>query len=107
MKGNVILSPEGRKRFFVVHGGLFSKDEVTLEDIRTIDRIGRQPAQESVMCGSFFLSLLGIYSVRLLYLFTYRRGNAYVKEAPTSLMTSLSYYGLILRRNLVEVRVNA
>jgi len=50
MKGDTILSPEGRKRFFVVHGGLFSKDEVTLEDIRKIDRIGRQPAQESVMC---------------------------------------------------------
>ena len=31
---NAILSPEGRKRYFVVHGGLFSKDGVTLEDIR-------------------------------------------------------------------------
>ena len=26
---DVILSPEGRKRYFVVHGGLFSKDDVT------------------------------------------------------------------------------
>ena len=45
-----ILSPLGRKRFFVVHGGLFSKDEVTLEDIRKIDRIGRQPGQEGLIC---------------------------------------------------------
>jgi len=51
-----ILSPLGRKRFFVVHGGLFSKDEVTLEDIRKIDRIGRQPGQEGLMCNFQFLS---------------------------------------------------
>ncbi|KAL6310377.1 Metallo-dependent phosphatase-like protein [Sparassis latifolia] len=49
-KGRVILSPEGRKRYFVVHGGLFSKDGVTLEDIRKIDRIGRQPGQQGLMC---------------------------------------------------------
>ncbi|KZT08357.1 protein phosphatase 5, partial [Laetiporus sulphureus 93-53] len=48
--GSAILSPEGRKRFFVVHGGLFSKDGVTLEDIRKIDRIGRQPGQEGLIC---------------------------------------------------------
>lgn len=46
----VILSPQGKKRFFVVHGGLFSKDDVTLEDIRKIDRIGRQPGQEGLIC---------------------------------------------------------
>ncbi|CAA7261672.1 unnamed protein product [Cyclocybe aegerita] len=45
-----ILSPEGRRRFFVVHGGLFSKDGVTLDEIRKIDRIGRQPGQEGLMC---------------------------------------------------------
>ncbi|OJT10453.1 Serine/threonine-protein phosphatase 5 [Trametes pubescens] len=45
-----ILSPEGRKRYFIVHGGLFSKDGVTLDDIRKIDRIGRQPGQEGIMC---------------------------------------------------------
>jgi len=45
-----ILSPEGLKRFFVVHGGLFSKDGVTLDDIRKIDRIGKQPGQEGIMC---------------------------------------------------------
>ncbi|KAJ7772592.1 phosphoprotein phosphatase [Mycena maculata] len=45
-----ILSPQGLKRYFVVHGGLFSKDGVTLEDIRKIDRIGRQPGQEGLMC---------------------------------------------------------
>ncbi|CCM01501.1 uncharacterized protein FIBRA_03555 [Fibroporia radiculosa] len=48
--GNAILSPEGKKRYFVVHGGLFSKDGVTLEDIRKIERIGRQPGQEGLMC---------------------------------------------------------
>ncbi|PCH43789.1 protein phosphatase 5 [Wolfiporia cocos MD-104 SS10] len=45
-----ILSPKGLKRYFVVHGGLFSQDGVTLEDIRKIDRIGRQPGQEGLMC---------------------------------------------------------
>ncbi|KAJ6596660.1 phosphoprotein phosphatase [Mycena sp. CBHHK59/15] len=48
--GSPILSPQGFKRYFVVHGGLFSKDGVTLEDIRKIDRIGRQPGQEGLMC---------------------------------------------------------
>ncbi|KAF7306087.1 Serine/threonine-protein phosphatase [Mycena chlorophos] len=48
--GNPILSPEGRKRYFVVHGGLFSKDGVTLDEIRKISRIGRQPGQEGLMC---------------------------------------------------------
>ncbi|KAF9820368.1 hypothetical protein IEO21_01377 [Rhodonia placenta] len=47
--GNAILSPEGKKRYFVVHGGLFSKDGVTLDDIRKIERIGRQPGQEGLM----------------------------------------------------------
>ncbi|KAI0823716.1 Metallo-dependent phosphatase-like protein [Trametes gibbosa] len=47
---NVILSPDGRKRFFVVHGGLFSKDGVTLDDVRKIKRIGKQPGQEGIMC---------------------------------------------------------
>ncbi|KAJ3490364.1 hypothetical protein NLI96_g1484 [Meripilus lineatus] len=47
---SAILSPEGRKRYFVVHGGLFSKDDVSLEDIRKIDRIGKQPGQEGLMC---------------------------------------------------------
>jgi serine/threonine-protein phosphatase 5 len=49
-KGDAILSPQDLKRFFVVHGGLFSKDGVTLEDIRQIDRIGRQPGQEGILC---------------------------------------------------------
>ncbi|KAJ6587140.1 phosphoprotein phosphatase [Mycena vulgaris] len=48
--GTPILSSQGLKRYFVVHGGLFSKDGVTLEDIRKIDRIGRQPGQEGLMC---------------------------------------------------------
>lgn len=45
-----ILSPEGLKRYFIVHGGLFSKDNVTLDDVRKIPRIGRQPGQEGLMC---------------------------------------------------------
>ncbi|THG95052.1 hypothetical protein EW145_g8032 [Phellinidium pouzarii] len=45
-----ILTPSGFKRYFVVHGGLFSKDEVTLDDIRKIPRLGRQPGQEGLMC---------------------------------------------------------
>jgi serine/threonine-protein phosphatase 5 len=50
LKKNAILSPDGLKRYFVVHGGLFSKDEVTLEDIRKIPRFGKQPGQEGLMC---------------------------------------------------------
>ncbi|KAF8904494.1 phosphoprotein phosphatase [Gymnopilus junonius] len=49
-KDGAILSPQGLKRFFVVHGGLFSKDGVTLEDIRKIERVGRQPGTEGLMC---------------------------------------------------------
>ena len=45
-----ILSPQGFKRYFVVHGGLFSKDGVTLDDIRKIERVGRQPGTEGLMC---------------------------------------------------------
>ena len=41
------------KRYFVVHGGLFSKDGVTLDDIRKIERIGQQPGQEGLMCTRF------------------------------------------------------
>ncbi|KAL1742474.1 Metallo-dependent phosphatase-like protein [Schizophyllum fasciatum] len=48
--GKAILSPEGKKRYFVVHGGLFSKDGVTLDDIRKVDRIGKQPGTEGLMC---------------------------------------------------------
>jgi serine/threonine-protein phosphatase 5 len=48
---NTILSPEGYKRYFVVHGGLFSKDGVTLDDVRKIPRIGRQPGQDGLMCA--------------------------------------------------------
>lgn len=45
-----ILSKDGLKRFFVVHGGLFSKDNVTLDDIRAIDRFKQgQPGQEGLM----------------------------------------------------------
>ncbi|KZO93145.1 Metallo-dependent phosphatase, partial [Calocera viscosa TUFC12733] len=45
-----ILSSEGKKRFFVVHGGLFSKDNVTLNDIRQVQRFGKQPGTEGLMC---------------------------------------------------------
>jgi len=49
-KATAILSPEGRKRFFIVHGGLFSKDGVTLDEIRKIPRLGKQPGNEGLMC---------------------------------------------------------
>ncbi|KAF5351642.1 hypothetical protein D9756_007546 [Leucocoprinus leucothites] len=43
-----ILSADGFKRYFVVHGGLFSKDEVTLDDIRRIPRLlWTDPQEES------------------------------------------------------------
>lgn len=37
------------KRILVMHGGLFSKDSVTLEDIKSIER-NRQPPEEGLMC---------------------------------------------------------
>ncbi|KAF9653816.1 protein phosphatase 5 [Thelephora ganbajun] len=46
----VIIGPDGTRRYFVVHGGLFSKDGVTLDDIKKIERIGQQPGQEGLMC---------------------------------------------------------
>ncbi|KAJ3115890.1 PsbP domain-containing protein 3, chloroplastic [Phlyctochytrium bullatum] len=42
--GNVI-----KDKILVVHGGLFSKDGVTLEEIRAINRF-RQPGNEGLMC---------------------------------------------------------
>jgi serine/threonine-protein phosphatase 5 len=45
-----ILTEAGLKRYFVVHGGLFSKDDVTLDDVRKVPRLGRQPGQEGLMC---------------------------------------------------------
>lgn len=37
-------------KFFVVHGGLFSNDDVTLDDIRAFDRFKhKQPAHEGIM----------------------------------------------------------
>ena len=51
-KDDVILSPNGFKRYFVAHGGLFSKDGITLDEIRQIKRIGRQPGTEGLICTS-------------------------------------------------------
>jgi len=36
-------------KVLVMHGGLFSKDDVTLADIRATDR-NRQPPEEGIMC---------------------------------------------------------
>ncbi|KAG0719313.1 Serine/threonine-protein phosphatase 5 [Chionoecetes opilio] len=36
-------------RVLVMHGGLFSSDDVTLDDLRKIDR-NRQPPDEGLMC---------------------------------------------------------
>jgi len=49
-ENNAILSPDGFKRYFVAHGGLFSKDGITLDEIRQIKRIGRQPGTEGLIC---------------------------------------------------------
>jgi len=37
------------KRVLVMHGGLFSSDEVTLDDLRGVER-NRQPPEEGIMC---------------------------------------------------------
>lgn len=40
-----------QNKILVVHGGLFSRDDVTLDDIRKIDRLAtRQPGTEGLMC---------------------------------------------------------
>jgi len=36
-------------RVLVMHGGLFSADDVTIEDLRAVDR-NRQPPEEGIMC---------------------------------------------------------
>lgn len=45
----LILSPLGYKRYFVTHGGLFSRDDVTLDEIRGIPRLGMEPGPEGLM----------------------------------------------------------
>lgn len=37
------------KKVMVMHGGLFSEDGVTLDDIRKVDRV-RQPPDSGIMC---------------------------------------------------------
>jgi len=44
-----ILSPDGKMRYFVCHGGLFSRDGVTLDEVRAINRIGQQPENVGLM----------------------------------------------------------
>lgn len=46
---NVPLCNLIQKRVLVLHGGLFSKDDVSLDDLRNIDR-RRQPGSEGLMC---------------------------------------------------------
>jgi serine/threonine-protein phosphatase 5 len=36
-------------RVLVMHGGLFSSDTVTIEDLRNVER-NRQPPEEGIMC---------------------------------------------------------
>jgi serine/threonine-protein phosphatase 5 len=36
-------------RVLVMHGGLFSSDEVTIDDLRSVER-NRQPPEEGIMC---------------------------------------------------------
>lgn len=61
VKEDVILSPDGFKRYFVAHGGLFSKDGITLDEIRKIKRIGRQPGTEGLMCTFLFLFIPPVF----------------------------------------------
>ena len=64
-KQDVILSPNGLKRYFVTHGGLFSKDGITLDEIRAIKRIGRQPGTEGLLCKLPFIVAASGYSTHL------------------------------------------
>ncbi|KAK9809755.1 hypothetical protein WJX73_003393 [Symbiochloris irregularis] len=41
------------KRVFVVHGGLFARDGVKLEDLRKVDRF-REPPEEGLMCEALW-----------------------------------------------------
>jgi len=43
------LATRLNKKILVVHGGLFAKDGVTLEEIRKLDRF-REPPDEGIMC---------------------------------------------------------
>jgi serine/threonine-protein phosphatase 5 len=45
------LGPNGTKRYFVVHGGLFSDDSVGLEDVRKIDRVKQQQPVSGTIFG--------------------------------------------------------
>ncbi|WVN87414.1 uncharacterized protein L203_102593 [Cryptococcus depauperatus CBS 7841] len=46
-----ILSDQGKKQYFICHGGPpVSKDGVLLDDVREIERRGRQPGQQGIMC---------------------------------------------------------
>lgn len=59
-----ILS-EGKRRFFVCHGGPpVSKDGVTLDEIAKIERFGRQPGQEGIMCEVCFLFRICLHGYR-------------------------------------------
>lgn len=58
-----ILS-EGKRRFFVCHGGPpVSKDGVTLDEIAKIERFGRQPGQEGIMCEVCFLFRICLHGI--------------------------------------------
>jgi len=46
---NLPLAHVLNKKVFIVHGGLFSKDNVSLDDIRSIDR-KREPPESGLMC---------------------------------------------------------
>lgn len=41
------------KKIFVTHGGVFSKDDVTIEDIQKINR-KREPSDEGLMCEALW-----------------------------------------------------
>ena len=54
------------RKILVVHGGLFSRDDVTLDDIRTIDRFGKKQLDHgSLMCELLWSGMLLILVVFL------------------------------------------
>ena len=113
-----ILSPEGKKRHFVVHGGLFSKDDVTLDDVRKVQRIGHQPGQEGLMCALLFILhlfapviLIGTHAYRTSYPIQarYVMPESFTNNSPNtrfSLRFGNSYCGRTPRNSQVADRAN-
>ena len=58
------LGPNGTKRYFVVHGGLFSDDKVGLEEVRKINRKGQKdPSGETVFGEALWTEYVRIFAL--------------------------------------------